>query len=175
MDSAFAQDTNSATRGGPELIGRVAIVTGSQATVELNARAFLGERPTVGKYMGLVSGKSVIIGLITEVGEQTLSAAGSSQNFRKMARLDLIGEIQSGGSGAARFQRGITDYPSIGDAAMILGERELRLVYGAADADHAHIGNLQQNTNIGATKSAIWMLEPTAMVMTRSIRFLRAK
>ena len=148
MDSALAQDTNSATRGGPELIGRVAIVSGSQASVELNARAIVGERPTVGKFMGLVSGKSVIIGLITEVGEQALSAAGGNQSFRKMARLDLIGEIQPGG-GAGRFQRGITDYPSIGDAAMILGERELRLVYGAADADHAHIGDLQQNTNIG--------------------------
>ena len=69
--------------------------------------------------------------------------------MRKIARLDLIGEIQSNGSGTARFQRGITDYPSIGDVAMILGERELRLVYGGADDDHAHVGNLQQNPNIG--------------------------
>ena len=48
-----------------------------------------------------------------------------------------------------RFQRGVTEYPNIGDAAMLLTERELRLVYGAADADHAHIGDLQQNSDIG--------------------------
>jgi DNA helicase HerA-like ATPase len=149
MDSTLAKDTHSGARPAPELIGRVAIVTGSQASVELNERATGGERPTVGKFMGLVSGKSVIIGLTTEVGEQALTAAGGGQSYRKMARLDLIGEIQSGANGSARFQRGITDYPSIGDAAMILGERELRLVYGAADANHAHIGDLQQNTNIG--------------------------
>ncbi len=99
--------------------------------------------------MGLVSGKALIIGLITEVGEQALTAADGGQNFRKIARLDLIGEIQSGENGAARFQRGIADYPSIGDAAMLLTERELRLVYGKADADHSLIGHLQQNTNIG--------------------------
>ncbi len=31
----------------------------------------------------------------------------------------------------------------------MLGERELRMVYGNADGDHAHIGDLQQNPNIG--------------------------
>jgi DNA helicase HerA-like ATPase len=143
------QESQSGTKSGAELIGRVAVVTGSQASVELNARAIVGERPTVGKYMGLVCGKSVIIGLITEVGEQTLSGPAGNPAFRKIARLDLIGEIQSNGTGAARFQRGITDYPSIGDVAMILGERELRLVYGAADENHAHVGNLQQNPEIG--------------------------
>jgi DNA helicase HerA-like ATPase len=62
-----------------------------------------------------------------------------------MARLDLIGEIDAGG----RFQRGVTEYPNIGDGAQMLGERELRQVYGAADGDRAHIGDLQQNTGIG--------------------------
>ena len=143
------QESQSGTKSGAELIGRVAVVTGSQASVELNARAIVGERPTVGKYMGLVCGKSVIIGLITEVGEQALNGPAGNPAMRKIARLDLIGEIQSNGTGTARFQRGITDYPSIGDVAMILGERELRLVYGGADDNHAHVGNLQQNPNIG--------------------------
>ena len=65
-----------------------------------------------------------------------------------MARLDLIGELRAGESGAARFQRGVTEYPNIGDGAFMLTETELRLVYGTADADRAHIGNLQQNPNI---------------------------
>ena len=69
--------------------------------------------------------------------------------FRKVARLDLVGEIRSGETGAARFQRGVMEYPNIGDGALLLSERELRLVYGGADADHAHIGDLQQNANIG--------------------------
>jgi len=58
------------------------------------------------------------------------------------------GEIRTGEAGAARFQRGVTDYPNIGDAAALLTESDLRLVYGSADADRAHIGNLQQNANI---------------------------
>jgi Helicase HerA, central domain len=95
--------------------------------------------------MGLATPKAVIIGLVTEVGEEQVSASGAAPGFRKIARLDLIGEL----SGAGRFQRGVTEYPNIGDAASLLTERELRLVYGAAEADHAHVGDLQQSPNIG--------------------------
>ena len=144
MDLAAAQ--NARIPAQPEMIGRVAAVTGAQATIELNARA--GELPTVGKFLGLMAPKGVIIGMITEVGEQALTAgAGVSPSFRKVARLDLIGELRTD-NGATRFQRGITEYPNIGDGAQILPEADLRAVYGLADADRAHIGDLQQNPNI---------------------------
>jgi hypothetical protein len=66
MNTAGAQ--TAATPPQLEMIGRVAHVTGSQATVELNSHVG-NEHPTVGKYMGLVMGKAIIIGMITEVGE----------------------------------------------------------------------------------------------------------
>lgn len=136
----------SATKAEP--IGRVATVNGSHSTVELDDKTAKGEYPTVGKFMGLISGKAVIIGLITEVGEQLFQATSSTATFRKVARLDLIGELRAGDSGAARFQRGVTEYPNIGDDAFMLTETELRIVYGSADADRSHIGDLQQNPNI---------------------------
>jgi len=133
----------------PQLMGRVAQVSGAQAAVELDARGSANADATVGKFMGLSSGRSLIIALITEVGEHAMPVAGSQPAFRKVARLDLIGEITADASGKARFERGITTYPNIGDGAALLGERELRLVYGGADADHAHIGDLQQDDSIG--------------------------
>ena len=144
MELAAAQTARMPAQ--PELIGRVAAVTGAQATIELSVRA--GEVPTVGKFLGLMAPKGVIIGMITEVGEQALTAgAGISPSFRKVARLDLIGELRTE-DGTTRFQRGITEYPNIGDGAQILPEADLRAVYGMADADRAHIGDLQQNPNI---------------------------
>ncbi len=148
MDTAISRDLR-ATPARPESIGRVAGVNGSQSTVELAAtRAPGGENPTVGKFMGLLSGKAVIIGLVTEIGEQLFPSAGGNPAFRKVAKIDLIGELRAGDTGAARFQRGVTEYPNIGDGAFMLTEAELRLVYGSADADRAHIGDLQQNSNI---------------------------
>jgi DNA helicase HerA-like ATPase len=147
MDTSFAREAHI-TPVKLESIGRIVAVTGSQSTVELTTRTAGGESPTVGKFMGLTTGRTVIIGLITEVGEEGVGTSGGGQTFRKVARLDLIGELRDAAAGAARFQRGVTEYPNIGDGAFMLTEAELRLVYGNADIDRAHIGNLQQNSNI---------------------------
>ena len=144
-----AQHAHATALSGHDLIGRVAAVSGSQASVELTARHSGGEHPTVGKFMGMVADKAVIIGMVTDIGEEAMPASAGGPPYRKVARLDLVGEIRSGENGAARFQRGVMEYPNIGDGALLLTARELRLVYGGADADHAHVGDLQQNADIG--------------------------
>jgi DNA helicase HerA-like ATPase len=150
MDLQSSREAAASSQPGPGGLGRVSVVGGAQATVELSDTAVLRESPTVGKFMGLSAASRTIIGLITEVGEQTPFAGnpGAKSTPRKVAQLDLIGEIRSE-SGAMQFQRGITDYPNIGDMARLLDEGELRLIYGAAGPDHAHVGDLQQNPNIG--------------------------
>ena len=146
MDTIVARDLRAPAR--PETIGRVSTITGSEAMVELTARAPAGDSPTVGKFIALLAAKAVIVGMITKVGEQALAAAGGGQGFRKIAEIDLIGEIRGDQAGALQFQRGVTEYPNIGDGAIMLTEADLRLIYGAADADRAYIGHLQQNPNI---------------------------
>ncbi len=143
----MSRDPRSASAARAEVIGRISSVNGSQSIVDLAATTTAGEKPTVGKFMGLMSTKALIIGLITEIAEQPTSGTVGGQTFRKVARLDLIGELRAD-NGAQIFQRGVTEYPNIGDSACMLTESDLRLVYGGADGDHAHIGNLQQNTNI---------------------------
>jgi uncharacterized protein len=144
-----AHHAHAASRSGADLIGNVIVVTGSEVTVELDPRARSKEKATVGQFMGLMSSSVLIVGMITEVGELAVLPAAAGQPLRKVARLDLLGEVRSAPDGTARFQRGITEYPALGDAAVLLGERELHIVYGMADEDHAHIGDLQQNSQIG--------------------------
>jgi DNA helicase HerA-like ATPase len=145
----LANSDPGATRARPESIGRVVRISGSQATVDLVPRPQPDDCPTVGKFIGLKTGKAVVIGLITEISEEPVSAAQNGAAFRKLARLDLIGEFNTNDSSSAlRFQRGFSEYPNIGDVALMLSENMLRLIYGTADADRAHIGDLQQNPNI---------------------------
>jgi len=144
-DTSLARDMKPAAADPAEVLGRVIAVSGSQATVELSARAQGPEKPTVGKFVGLVTGSTLIVGMVTEIGEQ----AAAANTYRKIAYLDLVGDIRLTPPNTGRFQRGVSEYPTIGDSAVLLGERELRLVYGAADPDHAHIGDLQQNPSIG--------------------------
>jgi DNA helicase HerA-like ATPase len=126
----------------PEVVGRVAAVTGSEATIDLSGRAQGANGATVGKFLAVTTAKNVIVGLITEIGEQAVSGG-----FRKIAEVDLIGEIRNEG-GATRFQRGVSDYPNIGDTAAVLSDAELRMIYGSAQGDRVEIGHLQQNPDV---------------------------
>lgn len=138
----------TAVASSSQAIGRVIAVNGAQASVDLTGRPLGAEAPTVGKFMALTTAKALIVALITDVREEPVAGATGSAAYRKIAHLDLIGEIKII-DGGQRFQRGVAEYPNIGDQAAMLGERELRFVYGAADGNHANIGDLQQNAKIG--------------------------
>src|SRR3974377_185046 len=105
MDTSTLQyHANRPTRLGIDFIGRVVAVSGSQATVELNIIQAGREHPSVGKFMGVVAGEVVIIGLVTEIGENAMLASAGGQTFRNVAHLDLVGEIRSREDGDEYFQ-----------------------------------------------------------------------
>jgi hypothetical protein len=134
----------------PGMVGRVTSVSGAGAILGLTPSAPNSERLTVGKFTGIVGDGVVTVGLISEIDEDDSGLLpGAERERRAVAKLDLIGEITANGAGGIHFQRGLKQYPKIGDGAVLIGERELRLIYGTASSDHAHIGELQQNTSIG--------------------------
>ncbi len=131
-------------------VGRVTSVSGAQASVTLNPappQSPDGEQATVGKFVGIVSGGAIIIGVVSEINE--FPGQDGDRMRRSVARLELLGEISTRDGNAARFKRGLDSYPKIGDSAILMTEAELRIVYGTVDNDRAHVGDLQQNTNIG--------------------------
>src|SRR3974390_1874416 len=140
--------TSTVWNSSSEANGHVIVVTGAHSTIELDQEGKTPrERPTVGQFMGLLTESSVIIGLISQVGKQT--ATKEEQATHTPAQLDLVGEIRIDATGTARFRRGITEYPHIGDRALLLDERGLRLIYDTVSAARGRIGDLQQNSAIG--------------------------
>jgi DNA helicase HerA-like ATPase len=133
-------------------LGRVISVRGSQATVGiLQPLLDQGEkaRVTVGKFMSIRTGESLLIGMTTEVALQTVPIA-REHGYHAIAQLDLMGEIKAQENGTARFRRGMRSYPVIGDAAMLMTAAELRLVYSAANRTTIDIGRLHQDGAVGA-------------------------
>ena len=51
---------------------------------------------------------------------------------------------------SAHFQRGVTEYPAIGDAVIAIGAGELKLVFNIASTSVIDVGHLQQDPSIGA-------------------------
>src|SRR6476469_8262400 len=136
-------------RAPREALGRVLAVSGAQVTVGLiPAAPGSTARATVGKFLGVVSGGNVIIGLITEIAERPQREQDA--HCRSTALLDLVGEIKASAAGTAFFQRGITEYPMIGEPAMLMSDRELRLIYNGVNTRPCNIGALQQDSTIGA-------------------------
>jgi DNA helicase HerA-like ATPase len=133
-----------------EPLGYVVSVRGSQASVGLppvSADASDDTRATVGKFLGVSTGKSLLIGVITDVAIEPLA---SEHGYQTIAHIDLVGEIKENGTSLARFQRGVSEYPAIADPVELIGARELRLVFNIRGGSVIDIGHLQQDSSIGA-------------------------
>ena len=136
-------------RTSREAIGRVLAVSGAQITVGLTPAApGSASRATVGKFLGIVSSGSVIVGLITEISERP--QRDQDPSCRATACIDLVGEIKASAAGTPFFQRGITEYPMIGEPAMLMADRDLRLIYQGANGRPSNVGVLQQDPTIQA-------------------------
>jgi DNA helicase HerA-like ATPase len=152
-----SRDTNPER---PPPLGRVLSVRGSQAKVEFPAvSAFDLEeaRVTVGKFVGISAGKSLLLGVVTDVALTTEAVAGD-RSFAAAAHLDIVGEILDHDTPAARFRRGVTTYPAISDTAAPVGSRELGLMFDLTDPDAITVGHLHQDGATGAYVSANDML-----------------
>jgi hypothetical protein len=130
-------------------LGIVLAVGGSKGKVRLAPKAQPRSpddaHVTVGKFLAMPAAASTVVGVITEV-----ETDGGSANNELTARIDLFGEIRRGDGGRPVFQRGITNYPVVGDRVELLGNDGLRAVYDTAGADVINIGHLQQDPSIGA-------------------------
>jgi DNA helicase HerA-like ATPase len=137
-------------------LGRVVSVHGSQTSIGFAAPSLTAPedaRVTVGKFLGIRTGHALLIGVVTDVAFQAQPAV-RDQGFAVAAQLALFGEIQDHGTPQARFHRGVTSYPVIGDPAALIGSDDLRLIYNVSGANAIVLGQLQQDPAIAALVSA---------------------
>jgi uncharacterized protein len=129
--------------------GRVISVRGSLARVGLLATSQMGVsevRATVGRFVSIRCTNSTIVAMITDV---TCEDLPTSDNYIASAGVDLLGEIL-GSADRPKFQRGVTNYPTIGDAVDLITNQELRTVYAPSGSDQINIGTLQQDPSVTA-------------------------
>jgi DNA helicase HerA-like ATPase len=101
-------------------------------------------RATVGRFVSIRSASSIIVAMITDV---TCEDLPRSDNYIASAGVDLLGEIL-GTPERPKFQRGVTHYPTIGDAVELITNQELRTVYAPSGSDQIDVGTLQQDRSV---------------------------
>lgn len=129
--------------------GRVISVRGSLARVGLLAESQMPiseVRATVGRFVSIRCASSVIVAMITEVSCENLSR---TDDLIAIASVDLLGEILNAAD-KAKFQRGVTNYPTIGDSVDLITSQELRTIYAPTGSDQINVGFLQQDRSVVA-------------------------
>jgi hypothetical protein len=134
-------------------LGTVISCRGSEAHVALMQRPMAqGPRATVGKFVALRHDKGASVGMISEISSAVGSAA--PQGAYAVAHVDLMGEISFGPGSALRFDRGVREYPAIGDAVELLGRDHLQLIYSSFDGRSMKIGDVQEDGGVPALVDA---------------------
>jgi DNA helicase HerA-like ATPase len=132
---------------GAASFGRIISVRGSQARVGLLAMSPMTPsemRGTVGRFVSIRCATTIIVAMITEVSSENMQA---SDLYIASASVDLLGEI-SGTAERSKFQRGVTNYPTIGDGVDLITNQELRTVYAPSGVDQINVGTLQQDQSV---------------------------
>ena len=143
----------------PTYLGKVASVSGSSVGVHLaqsvasglsiiEGRAYrIGQ---VASFVRIPQGYQDLFGVVAEVGAKAApQAPGTSDaDTGRWMEVQLVGE-----SIAGVFDRGISQYPNVGDSVHLTTESSLARIYGTSDFGHVLVGSLSSAESIPAKLS----------------------
>lgn len=142
----------------PSRLGTVEDVNGSSISVKLSDNTpsgllfVKGEAYRVGQVGGFIripSGYVDLYGVISQVGAGAAPGPPelAPQLGNRWLRVELVGEGRRG----AKFERGISQYPSIGDPVHVVTESDLKTIYAPGDEDgYVAIGRVASAESIRA-------------------------
>lgn len=145
-------------RNDPTLIGTVQDVAGTSVSVSLASETatglsfYRGESyriGQVGSFVRIPLGYTSLFGIVAQVGAGAApKAEGEHQPWgNQWLKVQLVGERGRGG----RFERGISQHPTINDGVHIVTEDDLREIYGPGDpVDFVTVGHLASAESIPA-------------------------
>ena len=143
----------------PTYVGTVASVSGSSVTVHLAQSITSGlsiiEGRTyrigqVASFVRIPQGYQDLFGVVSEVGAAAAPEELGAEGFDtgRWMRVQLVGEAIGG-----KFERGISQYPNVGDGVHIAIESSLARIYGAGDLGDVTVGTLSSAESIPAKLS----------------------
>lgn len=135
-------------------VGTVVSVTGSHALVLLEADKHDEERdfkPQLGAIMSVDAGHAVVLGLVSAMSVPAPSHDSAVQTIR-IVELELIGEFTKPTINApARFKRGVSSFPTLGDGAHVATRDELTALFAINGTSSVRVGVVKQDAQIPAT------------------------
>ncbi|MGE0698365.1 MAG: ATP-binding protein, partial [Hyphomicrobiaceae bacterium] len=140
---------------GGRSIGRIVSVTGSKAIVLLDSQSEAmrspSERPEMGTLLAIETERTIVLAIVSALNVP-VPAQREGELEIWIAELGLVGELKKGPDGRAEaFNRGVTVYPSLGDAARIASKAELQIAFCGDMSRSVRVGCIRQDNSIPAT------------------------
>ena len=139
----------------PTFLGKVAAVSGAALNVHLAQSVASGlsiingqtyKVGQVGSFVRVPQGYQDLFGVVSEVGANAVPEnIDPVVDTGRWMKIELVGEIIGG-----TFDRGISQYPNIGDFVHLAVEEHLRRIYDIGDHGHVTIGTLSSAESISA-------------------------
>ena len=135
-------------------VGTVVSVTGSHALVMLDEDepgSDRSSRPQLGAIMSVDAGSSIVLGLVSAMTNPAPSLDAATADIR-IIEIELIGEFMKPTINApARFRRGVSAYPTLGDSVDVATRDELTALFAVNGAASVRVGVVKQDAQIPAT------------------------
>ncbi|QOD62743.1 ATP-binding protein [Ochrobactrum sp. MT180101] len=141
------------------LLGTVQDVSGTSVSVTLNGNQLSGlsfvngqgyRIGQLGSFVKIPVGYIELFGIVSQVGASAVpeALAATMPNGHRWIKIQLIGEGYKGG----KFQRGISQYPTIDDEVHLVSENDLASIYGrrAAQNHLVKVGHIAGSESIDA-------------------------
>ncbi len=139
----------------PTLLGKIAAVSGAALNVHLAQSVASGlsiingqtyRVGQVGSFVRVPQGYQDMFGVVSEVGANAVPEhMNATDDTGRWMKVELVGETVGG-----TFERGISQYPNIGDFVHLAIEEHLRRIYDIRSHGHVTIGTLSSAESIMA-------------------------
>jgi DNA helicase HerA-like ATPase len=139
----------------PTFLGKIAAVSGAAINVRLARSVASGlsiisgqtyRVGQVGSFVRVPQGYQDLFGVVSEVGANAIPERMSAiDDTGRWMKVELVGEIVGG-----TFERGISQYPNIGDFVHLAIEEHLERIYDIRGHGHVTIGKLSSAESISA-------------------------
>ena len=139
----------------PTFLGEIAAVSGGALNVHLARSVASGlsiikgqtyRVGQVGSFVRVPQGYQDLFGVVSEVGADAVpERMNAIDDTGRWMKVELVGETVGGA-----FERGISQYPNIGDFVHLATEENLRKIYDIRGQGHVTIGTLSSAESISA-------------------------
>lgn len=138
-------------------IGRIVSVTGSKAIVLLDGQTngrvrSINDRPEMGTLLAIDTANTIVLAIVSALSVP-VPAQREGDTEIWIAELGLVGELwKSPGAPitSARFNRGVTIYPALGDRVRVASKLELETAFVGDGSSAVRVGSIRQDSTIPA-------------------------